>query len=71
MSVAPGVIVLTPWFPPQPGDREGNFVLGQVRAVAEAGVRQVVLVALPHVPPFVRSRVATWKHGIKHDKYDG
>ena len=69
MSVPTRVIVLTPWFPPQPGDREGNFVLDQVRAVAATGIREVVIVALPRVPRFLRSRVAAWKHGVKFDTY--
>jgi len=48
------VLVLTTLFPHRPGEKEGNFILDQVRALAEQGADVTVLVARPLTPlPFL------------------
>lgn len=48
------VLVLTTLFPHRPGEKEGNFILDQVRALAEQGANVTVLVARPlHPFPFL------------------
>jgi glycosyltransferase involved in cell wall biosynthesis len=44
------VLVLTTLFPHQPGEKEGNFILDQVRVLAEQGADVTVLVAKPWIP---------------------
>ena len=44
------VLVLTTLFPHRPGEKEGNFILDQVRALAEHGAEVVVVVAKPWFP---------------------
>jgi glycosyltransferase involved in cell wall biosynthesis len=50
MDQAPRVLVLTTLFPHRPGEKEGNFVLDQVRALAAKGADVTVVVAKPWVP---------------------
>ena len=40
-----GVLLLTPWFPNRPGDREGNFIHDSTLALARGGLEMSVLVA--------------------------
>ena len=47
------VLVLTPWFPDRPGDRQGNFVYGSVAALVRQEVAVSVLVTRPWVPGFM------------------
>ena len=44
------MLVLTTLFPHQPGEKEGNFILDQVRVLAEQGADVTVLVAKPWIP---------------------
>jgi glycosyltransferase involved in cell wall biosynthesis len=47
------VLVITPWFPNEPEDQSGNFVLHSVEALHDAGVVLSVIVAQPWTPrPF-------------------
>jgi glycosyltransferase involved in cell wall biosynthesis len=50
MDQALRVLVLTTLFPHRPGEKEGNFVLDQVRALAAKGVDVTVVVAKPWNP---------------------
>lgn len=49
------VLVLTSLFPPRPGDKQGNFVLDQVRELAAQGCDVTVMVARPWLPGFLNS----------------
>jgi len=44
------VLVLTPWFPDQPNDQHGNFVLDSIESLCASGHRVHVLVTRPFVP---------------------
>jgi glycosyltransferase involved in cell wall biosynthesis len=44
------VLVITPWFPNEPADQAGNFVLHSVEALRDAGVALSVIVARPWTP---------------------
>ena len=46
--ISDAVIVLTPWFPNSPGDREGNYVYESARAISRSGWRVSVLVSRPY-----------------------
>ncbi len=50
------LLILTTLFPRVPGDKQGNFVLDQARALAAEGAEVEVLVASPWVPPGIRNR---------------
>ena len=46
-------LVITPWFPNEPADQSGNFILHSVEALRDAGVVLSVIVARPWTPrPF-------------------
>lgn len=63
------VLVLTSLFPPRPGDKQGNFVLDQVRALASQGADMTVLVARAWVPPLLRSIVNEGKGPVDVSLY--
>lgn len=63
------VLVLTSLFPPRPGEKQGNFVLDQVRALASKGAEVTVLVARPWIPPFLRSAVSRSKRPLDVSHY--
>lgn len=65
------VLVLTSLFPPRPGEKQGNFVLDQVRALASHGARITVLVARPWLPAFLRSAVSESKRPLEISQYAG
>ena len=44
------VLILTPWFPNRPGDRQGNFIHDSAAALVRAGLAVHVLVTRPFVP---------------------
>ena len=44
------VLILTPWFPNRPGDRQGNFIYDSAAALVRAGLSICVLVTRPIVP---------------------
>ena len=52
------VLVLTSLFPPRPGEKQGNFVLDQVRALASKGADVTVLVARAWIPPVLQSALS-------------
>ena len=49
------VLVLTSLFPSRPGEKNGNFVLDQVRELAAHGADVTVLVARPWIPNLLKS----------------
>jgi glycosyltransferase involved in cell wall biosynthesis len=49
------VLVLTSLFPSRPGEKQGNFILDQVRELAAQGADVVVLVARPWIPSAFQS----------------
>src|SRR5512146_861732 len=65
------VLVLTSLFPKTPGEKQGNFVLDQVRALAAQGAEVTVLVAKPWVPAPLRSAVNADKRAIDSAAYAG
>ena len=44
------MLVITPWFPNDPADQSGNFVLHSVEALRNSGVGLSVIVARPWTP---------------------
>ncbi len=62
------VLVLTSLFPSRPGEKQGNFVLDQVRELASQGAEVTVLVARPWTPPFL-GRYAVEKAAIDTQIY--
>lgn len=46
------ILVLTPWFPDNPDDQQGNFVLDSIESLCDLGHRMQVLVTRPFVPHF-------------------
>jgi len=54
-SSATRVLILTSLFPSRPGEKQGNFVLDQVRELAAQGADVTVLVAKPWIPSLLRS----------------
>lgn len=44
------VLVLTPWFPNEPNEQQGNFVLDSIESLCAMGHRVHVLVTRPFVP---------------------
>ena len=65
------VLVLTSLFPQSPGEKQGNFVLDQVRALVAQGAEVTVLVARPWVPAPMRTAVSTNKRPIDPAVYSG
>ncbi|HEU5402774.1 MAG TPA: glycosyltransferase [Terriglobales bacterium] len=65
------VLVLTSLFPPRPGEKQGNFVLDQVRALASQGADVTVLVAQPWLPSFLRPVVNESKFPLDVHQYEG
>lgn len=46
-QAVPRVLIVTPWFPNAPGDREGNFIFSSTASLAHAGLPVAVLVVRP------------------------
>jgi len=65
------VLVLTSLFPPRPGEKQGNFVLDQVRALASQSADVTVLVSQPWLPPLLRTAVNESKCPIDVSHYAG
>jgi glycosyltransferase involved in cell wall biosynthesis len=63
------VLVLTSLFPPRPGEKQGNFVLDQVRELAAQGADVTVLVAQPWVPGFLKAVVSEGKRPLDPTVY--
>lgn len=62
----PRVLLLTPWFPNSPGDREGNFVYGSAASLVRAGASVGVLVARP----LLTFAVSRWGHQTTSPRFD-
>lgn len=62
----PRVLLLTPWFPNSPGDREGNFVYGSAASLVRAGASVGVLV----VRPLLTFAVSRWGHHATSPRFD-
>ncbi|MGE5110538.1 MAG: glycosyltransferase [Acidobacteriaceae bacterium] len=65
------VLVLTSLFPQSPGEKQGNFVLDQVRALAAQGADVTVLIAKPWVPAPPRGVVNANKRPVDPAAYSG
>ena len=65
------VLVLTSLFPPRPGEKQGNFVLDQVRALTSQGADVTVMVAQAWTPPFLRLAVSESKRPLDVSQYAG
>ena len=65
------VLVLTSLFPSHPGEKQGNFVLDQVRELAAQGADVTVLVAKPWIPSLLRSYASSDKRKIDLSVYAG
>ncbi len=57
-------LILTPWFPTRPGEREGCFILDQATALRDAGVVVRVLVAQPWAAGVLRNRLSSGRDEI-------
>jgi len=44
------ILCVTPWFPNKPNQKEGNFILDSVEALAKEGHKVTVLVTRPWTP---------------------
>ncbi len=55
------VLVVTPWFPGDPQDPSGSFVLHSVTALREAGVAVSVLVVRPWTPRILAAFHPDWR----------
>lgn len=66
------VLVLTPWFPNRPGDRQGNFIHDSAAALAAQGVETSVLVTRPWAPgPLQRLRPAWTRDAFEPQTFEG
>jgi glycosyltransferase involved in cell wall biosynthesis len=63
------VLVLTSLFPSYRGEKQGNFVLDQVRELAAQGAEVVVLVARPWIPAIFGKYASTGKLPIESTHY--
>ncbi len=65
------VLVLTSLFPSHPGEKQGNFVLDQVRELATKGAEVTVLVAKPWIPSLLQSYANPDQRMIDLSVYSG
>lgn len=66
------VLVLTPWFPNRPGDRQGAFIHDSAAALAAQGVETSVLVTRPWAPgPLQRLRPAWTRDAFEPQTFEG
>jgi glycosyltransferase involved in cell wall biosynthesis len=54
------VLLLTPWFPNRPGERQGNFIYASAAALARRGLQVGVLVTRAFIPRMVQRRQPEW-----------
>lgn len=65
------VLVVTPWFPNDPADQTGNFVLHSVEALRAAGVALSVLVTRPWTPRIFASLHSDWNRPpLRQEMFD-
>src|SRR5438105_4961073 len=57
------VVIVTPWFPNRPGDRNGSFVFESAAALARRGLAVHVLVCRPYVPRALGKWAPEWMRG--------
>jgi glycosyltransferase involved in cell wall biosynthesis len=57
------VVVLTPWFPNVPGERNGSFIYESAAAIARKGVAVTVLACRPSIPAVPARWVPEWVRG--------
>jgi len=60
----PSVLILTPWFPNRPGDRDGNFIHDSAAALQRKGIATHVVVARRHALPRPGDRYRTLSPGF-------
>jgi glycosyltransferase involved in cell wall biosynthesis len=66
------VLILTPWFPNRPGDRQGNFIHDSAAALAAQGLEISVLVTRPWAPgPLQRLRPAWSRDAFEPQAFEG
>jgi glycosyltransferase involved in cell wall biosynthesis len=63
------ILVLTPWFPDQPNDQHGNFVLDSIESLCSLGHRVHVLVTRPFVPHFLPDAKRRGSTSIKPEMF--
>ncbi|MBI3675206.1 MAG: glycosyltransferase family 4 protein [Proteobacteria bacterium] len=69
---ARAIVVLTPWFPNRPGDRNASYIYESAMAVAHRGVDVHVLVCRPWVPPGLARFAPEWMAGVlETSAFDG
>jgi glycosyltransferase involved in cell wall biosynthesis len=56
-------VVLTPWFPNVPGERNGSFIYDSAAAIASKGVAVTVLACRPSIPVVPANWVPEWARG--------
>lgn len=59
----PRLLILTPWFPNSPGQREGNFIHDSAAALAQQGLDVHVMVVRPWRPWPFSLLVPKWRRG--------
>jgi glycosyltransferase involved in cell wall biosynthesis len=59
----PSVLFVTPWFPNEPGERNGSYIYESFKALRETGMDAFVLVCRPWLPRFLRSFASEWMRG--------
>lgn len=65
------LLVLSPLFPRSPGEKEGNFVLDQVRALAAQRAEICVVVPHPWSPPVISTLFGVNKQPVDIERYAG
>jgi len=65
------VLVVTPWFPNEPTDQSGNFILHSVEALRRAGVTISVLVVRPWTPKALGLLHSDWvRPRLRRETFD-
>jgi glycosyltransferase involved in cell wall biosynthesis len=58
------VVLLTPWFPNRPEERNGSYIYESAAALARRGLAVHVLVCRPWLPPGLESHAPEWMAGV-------
>jgi glycosyltransferase involved in cell wall biosynthesis len=66
------VIVLTPWFPNYPGDRNGAFIYDSALALSRLGMDVTVFVCRPQIPSVLDKFAPEWTQGtVEASRFGG
>ena len=63
------VLVLTPWFPDEPNEQQGNFVLDSIESLCALGHRVHVLVTRPIRPAILTGEGLRARAAIKPEMF--